>query len=381
MKKAAIITLYHKNYNFGGQLQAYALQKVVSDLGLMVEVIDYDSQNKIKKIKALSPYTIISRFYHKLQMKFHLSLKRELKNGFAKKKVLFDRFMEKIPHSKTYTNDTINTIYNSYDFWIVGSDQVWNPEAFTGASLYLLEGVCGVKMSYAASSLNARYTIEEAKLIKHCLQDFVAISARELGLTNTLSKITERSIKTVLDPTLLLKYNEWDKIAVKPDIDKKYAFVYLVHISDEVRKNIYTYCKKNNLTMIIVPHSQGWYKSADEKYYDIQALAIGPQEWIGYIKYAEIVFTDSFHGTVFSVNYHKRFLSFENLTGDEKKDVGFRKYSFLKSISLETRCVSYSYNLERDFTNVEIDYLIPDSLLEKYRLESVDYLKRALENE
>lgn len=381
MKKAAIVTLFHNNYNFGGQLQAYALQKVVSDLGLKTEVIDYDSQNKIKKMKALSLYTIISRFYHKLQMKFHLSLNRELKNGFEKKKVLFDRFMEKIPHSKTYTNETINRIYNSYDFWIVGSDQVWNPEAFTGGSLYLLEGVFGVKLSYAASSLNAHYTIEQAKLIKHCLQDFAAISAREYGLTNMLSKITKHSVKTVLDPTLLLNYTEWDKIAVKPDIDKKYAFVYLVHISNEVRKNIHAYCKKNDLTMIIVPHSQGWYKSADEKYYDIQALAIGPREWIGYIKYAEIVFTDSFHGTVFSVNYHKKFLSFENLTGNKKKDVGLRKYSFLKSISLETRCVSYSYNLERDFTNSEIDYFEPDSLLEKYRLESVDYLKRALETE
>ena len=260
-----------------------------------------------------------------------------------------------------------------------GSDQVWNPEAFTGSPLYLLKSVKGKKISYAASSLNAEYTKEQAAELHHALESFTAISVREKGLEKVISNISGKTVVTVLDPTLLLTSDEWNKIAVKPTVKEKYAFVYLVHISDEVRKSIYNYCKKHKLKMIIVPHAQGWYKSADEKYYDVQAAAIGPAEWIGYIKNAEIVFTDSFHGTIFSVNYHKEFISFENVTGNSRIDNSLRKYSILKQLGLSARCVPYSYDLNSGILSSEIDYSQVDNKLNVLRENSRNFLETALE--
>lgn len=379
MKRAAIVTLYHNNNNFGGQLQAYALQKVVSSYGVDCVVINYNSQNKYKKMKALSYKTIASRFYHKFQMKFYQQMNPRIKTDFCRKGVLFRAFMEKIPHTQEIHNDNISTIASDYDFWITGSDQVWNPEIFIGSPLYLLNGVNGKKISYAASSLNAKYTNEQAQELRSALDSFSAISVREKGLERAIAHISNKSVSTVLDPTLLLTSDKWNEIAVSPLMKERYAFVYLVHISDEARANIYSYCKKHHLKMIIVPHAQGWYKSADEKYYDIQAAAIGPAEWIGYIKNAEIVFTDSFHGTIFSINYHKQFISFENITGDTHSDNSLRKYSILKQLGLSNRCVPYSFNLENIVTTEIIEYEQVDAILEKLRKKSMDFLETALE--
>lgn len=379
MKRVGIVTLYHNNNNFGGQLQAYALQKVVSSYGVDCVVIDYNSKNKYKKIKVLSFKTIASRFYHKFQMKYHQHLNSRIKTDFCRKGVLFRSFMEKIPHTKEIHNEDISAITSDYDYWITGSDQIWNPEIFIGSPLYLLKCVNGKKISYAASSLNAKYTNEQAHELRSALDSFSAISVREKGLETAISKISGESVLTVLDPTLLIASDEWNEIAVYPLMKEQYAFVYLVHISDEARANIYSYCKKHHLKMIIVPHVQGWYKSADEKYYDIQAAAIGPAEWIGYIKNAEIVFTDSFHGTIFSINYHKQFISFENITGDAYSDNSLRKYSILKQLGLLKRCVPYSFNLENTVTTEKIEYEQVDAILDKLRKKSRNFLETALE--
>ena len=367
------------NYNFGGQLQAYALQNYVSRLGFECEMISYNSKSRYKKIKYLPPKIVFSRFFHKFQMKYHTIFNPQLRKSFEKKAHLFMCFMKGIPHTSEIHNDDIEKISSLYDYWITGSDQVWNPEMFIGSPLNLLKNVKGKKISYAASSNDAKYTTEQANEIKSSLESFSAISVREKGLEKAISLITKQSVSTVLDPTLLIGQNEWNKIAITPKEEKKYAFVYLIHVSDDVRRNIYEFCHRNGLTMIIVPHTQGWYKSADEKYYDKQAAAIGPAEWVGYIKNAEIVLTDSFHGTIFSIIYHKQFLSFENITGDPHKDDGLRKYSILNQLGISNRCVSYSFDLNNDLTFSPIVYEQVDEKLNTLREKSCIFLKNALD--
>lgn len=379
MKRAAIVTLFHNNYNFGGQLQAYALQTVITSYGIECDIIDYNPQNKYKKMKALSYKTIISRFYHKFQMKFHQMLNSQLKSDFDRKGMLFQVFMNNMQHTKEIHNKDISTIAADYEYWITGSDQVWNPEAFTGSPLYLLKGVSGKKFSYAASSKNAKYDSRQKEELKNALESFSAVSVREKGLEKAIADISGKTVTTVSDPTLLLSSREWDSIAVEPSIKEKYAFVYLIHISNEVRRNIFNYCRKHKLKMVIVPHAQGWYKSADEKFYDIQAAAIGPAEWIGYIKNADVVFTDSFHGTVFSVNYHKQFVSFENVTGNPQIDNGLRKYSVLKQLGLLARCVPYSHDLDSGIISSKIDYIRVDERLNMLRKQSRGFLEKALD--
>ncbi|MBQ9901134.1 MAG: polysaccharide pyruvyl transferase family protein [Clostridia bacterium] len=378
MKKVAIVTLYHNNHNFGGQLQAYALQHVVASYGYICDIVDYNPQNKYKKLKTLTVGTLLVRFYHKTQMKIHQWVNPQMKTDFRKKADLFRQFMNSIPHTEEITNDRISAITSDYDCWIAGSDQIWNPEAFTGGSLYLLEGVLGKKVSYAASSMNAKFTLAQAHVLRKSLDSFSDISVREEGLEKTISEISGKPVTTVLDPTLLLGAGDWDKVTVQPQMTEKYAFVYVIGVSTDVRRRISDYCKKNRFQMVIVPHAQGWYKAADERYFDVQAAAIGPAEWLGYIKNAEIIFTDSFHGTIFSVNYHKKFVSFENLSGDAEKDSGLRKYSILRRLGLADRCVPYSYDLNSEILAEDIDYASVDQRLQELRKHSESYLAKAL---
>lgn len=383
MKKVAIVTLYHKNYNFGGQLQAYALQKVVESYGFDCKVVDYIPENNLKKkIKVFSLKTIIPRVLSKCQMKFHLMTNKKLLNGVNNKKILFNKFMDMIPHTSEYDKETFSEICNSFDYWIVGSDQVWNPKFLNGydASIYLLESVTGKKIAYAASSGIPIYTEEQKKILKKALPYFSAISLREIWLSNAISDIISKQTSVVLDPTLLLDSVDWYKLTLQPRINDKFAFVYLVLSCDDTKKNIYDYCKKNGLKMVIVPHAQNWYKSADEKYYDVQALEIGPKEWLGYIKNAEVIFTDSFHATAFSINFHKKFLSFEYLSDDENKNNCSRKYSLLNQLGLLNRCVPYDLNMQ-DYNIIEsdIDYTSSDEKLNMLRSFSENFLKTALD--
>lgn len=380
MKRVAIITLYHKNYNFGGQLQAYALHNIISSYDFECQVVDLAPANKMRKIRIIGLRKTFTRFCDKVKLKFYCAIDRSMKAGMQKKIELFDKFMSEIPHTAEYNDSNIYMIEKDYDYWITGSDQVWNPEAFCLNQVYLLRGIThGIKISYAASHWDAQYTVAQKKLLRNCLRDFAALSAREEALAEIISECIHKPVATVLDPTLLLSSKQWDEIVVLPNVTQKYAFVYLIHPCNRTKKNIYRYCQDHNLKMVIVPHAQGWYKSADEKYYDIQAAAIGPREWIGYIKNAEIVFTDSFHGTVFSVIYHKKFWSFENLTGNEKNNSHFRKYSFLKKLVLDYRCVPYSFDLNQDFTDEPILYGNADKSLNLLKNYSMKYLNSALE--
>ena len=213
--------------------------------------------------------------------------------------------------------------------------------------------------------------------------NFKAVSVREEGIRNILMTYNNRvQIETVLDPTMLYCAKTWDEMEIDPNsVNKKYAFVYLIHHSNQTKKNIYNYCKNNDLSMVLVAHAQGWYKKADEAYYDIQVIEFGPREWIGYIKRAEVIFTDSFHGTIYSILYQKQFWSFEKMDKNISNEMllVLRKYNLLKKLSLLDRCVDYSYIPSNLNDDIEIDYTKVNSLLEIERDRSITFLRNALD--
>ena len=123
--KVGIVTHYYKSENYGGNLQAYALCKVVEGLGHEVEQI---SLNRIKD-KGIAFF--LKRVIRKV-LKFDI---RNISN-FRKRKKAFLKFnLEKIPHSKEYSERTINQSADCYDAFITGSDQVWHPYAVCEAYL------------------------------------------------------------------------------------------------------------------------------------------------------------------------------------------------------------------------------------------------------
>ena len=380
--KTAIVTLYHNNHNFGGQLQAFALQNKIRELGYDCEVIDLDVQDKYRKIKTLGIRKTVSRMCSKIAYRVQMRLHPQLHAGLALRRERFQAFMERIPHTEPLGKHEITERAASYDIWVTGSDQVFNPENFMQSSAYLLDHVQGkTKVAYAVSSLNGKYRKSEKAILKDSLASFTAISAREKPLAETLSEIAGREVATVLDPTLLYPSSFYDTIAQDPPTEEPYAFVYLIHPCDALKKRLYLWCRANGLKMVIVPHAQGWYKSADEKYYDEQALGIGPEEWIGYLKNASVVFTDSFHGTLFSVNYHKIFWSFDKVDPSAEEARRLRSFGFLSQVGLYSRALSYETDLAGRDLLAPPSYEQADECLDELRTASERYLKESLAGE
>ncbi len=307
--RIGIVTKYYKNRNYGGLLQSYALSVYLNNQLYNSEQICYDcspkSNSVLKKRRILQLFNI-KRVITKLII---IPIKRKKnKRNFA-----FNKFDLYIPHSiKVYYRDNINCCIDDYDLFIVGSDQVWNLDWFDHN--YFLEFVPNnkKKISYAASLGHSSLTEERKKYFKNILPSFDAISVREKDAVDLLQPLTDKKVAWVLDPTLLLDKSDWDEICPERRIGKKYLFCYFLGSDKRIRKLAKQYAKKHKLKIVTLPHLCGIAKS-DIGFGDYKLYDVTPNDFISLIKYADCVFTDSFHACVFSTIYNKNFYVFNRL--------------------------------------------------------------------
>ena len=220
MKKIGILT-FHCAHNYGAVLQCYALQETLKKMGHDVEVIDYRPQYllspyavfNINRIKSNNPLKIIKR-----------SIRETILLGVRLKRYYtFYQFIKnKLSLSSRITKYNIP---ESYDVYIMGSDQIWNPkitEGFDPVYFGNFNFQKGSKkyISYAASMEANELNNQAKNTYKKFLKNFDSISVRENQLAELLQPLSEKNIETVLDPTLLADNQIWDNIAQKPDISK-----------------------------------------------------------------------------------------------------------------------------------------------------------------
>lgn len=256
--------------------------------------------------------------------------------------------------------------------------QVWNPALWKG-TLFLDFVPEGKKcISYAASMGVDHLSDQEERYLQKQLERFSSISVREIGANILLSDLLNREITTVLDPTLLFSSEFWDTVAASPEITEPYVFVYMIFDDALTKKNIYEFCKRMGLRMVSIPHTQGRFKAEDERYSDILAYDIGPREWIGYIRHAKYIFVDSFHGTAFSVLYHKNFWCFECEPAIESPVGCLRMESLLVQLGLQERIIRPRTFFPDLQLCQKIDYTEIQIRLELLRKKSESYLRNAL---
>ena len=177
-----------------------------------------------------------------------------------------------------------------------------------------------------------------AKEYNLLLNDFSALNVREKSASVLLERVLNKKVVVGLDPTLLLEKDDWDKIAIEPKV-KDYIFVYQLSPSRYMTDIIKKLKQKTGLKVVAVPFVMGTVNA----YCDMTA---GPSEWIGYIKNADYVVTDSFHATVFSIIYKKKLYSCANESASRIVDL-------LKEIQAE----EFLFNGKREFELVEnIDF-------------------------
>ena len=385
--RAGIITLYHGNYNFGGLLQAYALPKVLKDYFKMeAEQIDYiPIEKKAKKKDNCNKQAIFPHLYQ-IIYKFGIIFFDVLckKNLYQRKRV-FDEFINEIPHSSiTYDYDSIKNIsLNQYQFLLCGGDQIWNDQKEEqNIKIYTLQFVPSdvKKISYAPSMAVLETTSDFKRIMSNGLNQLDAISVREKKSVAILKLLTNKKIDVVVDPVLLMTENEWNDVIILPQKKEKYILCYLLGDSIEHRKAVKIIAQKIHLPILTFPHIfLNVVRKCDLFFGDIHDYTSGPRDFLGLIKNAEYVITDSFHACVFSMIFEKPFVVFERNKIGEKGNMNSRIYDFLEEYHLESQLVT-----EKELIDMEgipqIDFTYAHVHWEKRREESLKYLENALKD-
>ena len=328
--------------NYGNRLQAYALN-------------DYIEQKLDKNVVSLSlNFLCVKRIYYKvLQRVLNKLFKKNLgvvqiPTEVANLKNKRLQLCKEFTHKKNVLNlfSKKELAVQTFESVIVGSDTVWVQNEFAINKLKFLSFKLKrpfKKFSYAASFGKNWIPEKNKKYIKKYLDDFTAISVREKSSIELLKSIGVENVVHVCDPTLLLTVEEWSSVAEPVEaIQDKYIFVYLLGKDVEQRKSIQKLAKKYNLKIATIPHADNVYNSVDDDFGDYKLMDASPENWVWLIKNAEYVITDSFHGTIFSVIFSKRFIVINRCY---TQDINIRMTDFLDTINEQDKFV--------DITEVE----------------------------
>lgn len=340
---------FHRALSYGAVLQTYAMTKVLESMGHQVEIIDF--QKPFLPTMPTGWWSFMKNF----------GIER------LKKEYTFYSFRKKYFNSCTKTLKTVEDVQNykfNADVYLVGSDQVWNPR-ITKESLgiYFFNFVKGKKVSYAASFGTDQWTSskEESEKVKTNLAEFSAISVREESGLKIITDVFGLDATTVLDPTLI--WSDYSAL-IKPVKYEDYIFVFKVNHSDEFIEKGIEIGEALNKQIIFV----------GDKHYHPNVISLpnpSVEEWISLLYHSSFVFTDSFHGMAFSLNFKKDFLMFNT-----NPNRFTRIESLLKKIELRNRVHGNVGNIKLDLS--PINYYDFDSKLNIIKSDSISFLKKAL---
>lgn len=349
MQKVGILTL-DGIVNYGNRLQNYALQKILETEGFKVDTI-------------VAKGLIVKPFLQKVRT------------------IMYDpiRSMHFIKFNRDYVN--IRRIYargwdispefsKQYDFFAVGSDQVWNPNIRKKERNNLLlkfakpEQRVAVSASLSVSELND----SDAVIYKENISKFKAISTREFEGAEIIENICGREVTVLCDPTIALDRSEWEKIAKFPKtkIPKRYLLSYFLgNVNDERKESIEKYAKAHNLEIVKLNDKEC------KKIYNS-----GPCEFLGLIKNATVVCTDSFHGTAFSSIFNVPFWAFTRESDSlNLKNMESRIVSLQKKMGMSDRLIE---NLTADMP-LEYDFTYTNTQIKKEQEMFVSFIRTSFE--
>ncbi len=382
MKKVGIITILKCN-NFGAELQAYATQKKLNLMGYDAEIIDmlYYKHPDFKKTQKSRPFvkqTTKTKIIEFIKFSILNPIIYNIIPLFSKNMRIRNKKFENFHKantklSKTYR--TIDSLYDTcdeYDAYIVGSDQVWNPGTGMNLAPFFLTFAPNnkKKISYASSfGVSKLPKLYESKF-HELLNNLNNISVREKDGAKIVKEVASREAKVVLDPTLLLNKAEWNYCSSNYNPNSKgYVLIYEVHPSEKIQELALDYAQKNNLPVFRVG-VRGMFNWKTQGITNL--VDIGPADFVSLFENAEIVFTNSFHGTAFSVNLGKNFYTVLSRAGKKNS----RMTSLLSILNLDSRIVYQEDCAKVVYTSYDVSKV--QELLQVERKTSIDFLRTAL---
>ncbi len=373
-KQAGIFTWCNKGVNYGQTLQAFAMYCIMRKMGYQAKLIQYRKRIEEEPVN----YDLGNPYANSLY-EFLWGLYR-CGTDFYKEKIKFDFFTKKYIKTSPFCYDkkTIEKNIKDCDVIVCGSDQIWNPASFD--PVYFLDiGKKSLKRVSYAPSINDDIDFDKKKHIykrmSDCLRYIDYISVREDIGVSIIKKISGLDAVHVLDPTLLLSYKDWDKIASKRIIKGSYLVCYVLGEIVQQEETILKIARERGISNIYYINTRNTqnYQSGTNGLEELKG--IGPREFVSLIKYADIVFTDSFHATAFSINYGKEFFTFRRYQMATEYGGASRVKSILRCLQLEERFIDSN----TETASMEhIDYNRVNKLLNKERKKSYKFLKEAL---
>ena len=384
MKKVGIITIVNVN-NYGAELQAFATFRKLQLMGYNAEIINYlyykdwryidskmsrsfNSMSIKGKIIYFAKYRVASFVLNKILPLICKDVKQRIANfnSFHQHNTRFSKLYKSM--KDLYTDTPI------YDVYMVGSDQVWNPNASSSIEPYFLTFAphSALTVSYASSfGVSKIENNSIANRIKLGLSSIKTISVRESSGVNLVKELTGRTAQLVCDPTLLLNKSEWTMF-MKPvsNMPQRYVLIYQLSESDAIVKLATRIGKQEQIPVYRI--CKRAFKVKKDKGV-VNILNSGPSEFLSLITNASFIITNSFHGTAFSINFD---VPFYTVVSAKKKNNN-RMESLLDYVGLGKRIVKDDV----DITNLPIvgyDVNATQLKLKSFRLESEKFLEDAL---
>lgn len=335
--KVGILT-FHDAHNYGAVLQAYALKKYIKQLGYEAKIINY---------------------HHKT-----------IPDGFPREghEVRWEKFNKFIKELTDYETEVCTCEEDleklDIDFWICGSDQIWNTEITRGFNkgFFLDFETKGKKISYAVSMGIPELPKEQEEDFKNSINKLDNISVREETLQKYTQKFTDKKVTKTLDPTLLLNKQDYNDLI----LDNKYGeyiLIYALGPDERLTQIAKKIANEKNLKIIELNDKK------QENYFCEQVSDAGPEEFLTLIKNAKAIVTNSFHGTIFSIIFGKEFYTITRLNRNSRME------NILDIVGMRDRLIDKIEELDHIKNQ---DYEIAYKNLENEKKKSQEFLKIAL---
>lgn len=390
MKNIGIVTLYHNNCNYGGILQAHALSSAVLALGYDCRVIDYvptplSSMEKLKRKIAVqgvgqaagaAAHNGVKMLAGKMNRiaGYHAQPEIRAREAHAAE------FREKIPHTEMCTAKELPAVAEQFDAFLCGSDQIWN---MGGAGrfdpVYWLEFVPQGKgkASYAASMPLPAIPESEIEVIRKRVCALDCVSVREMQGKQLLEPLRKEEIPVVLDPVFLPERAWWEQLAGKRIIREPYIYAYLLGDDRGQREALKKLSEEMNIQIVTTPYLQSEYRSCDKNFGDIRMCG-GPEEFLNLIRYADFVFTDSFHAAVFSILFKKQFWAFRRGKKEDCRNMDSRLESLTEMFGLPDRLIGAEDLAKQVCESRHLHYWTAERVLLREKARSWEYLRNTL---
>ena len=362
MSKIGIVT-FHNAHNFGAVLQCLALQESIKELNHDVEVINYscdavtngytDGSLQLRNcsLKEMARSIIVYAFKGRRKKERYNKF-----NNFINKNL---NLSEQIDREKEWNA-------NKYDSIVFGSDQIWNIFVTNKDTFYFGDfPFQGKKISYGASVGNADTQLNN---YFNLLNDFEYLGVRENSIRTLLINNNFHNCFNNIDPTLLLPAEKWIKLLnlKKKSLKKEYVLVYPLRERTQTVKAATDFAKRLGLDIIEIGSKVLFNKKRN------RVEKIGPLEFLDLIYNSKYVITNSFHGTVFSIIFNKDFNTVALNDGEDGRII-----NLLHRLQLDNRIV----NIGERINEITDNYNNVNKIIENDRVDSINFLSNALQNE